>query len=119
MIQDVVHYLSIHPGVLSALLLFVFLALVGGWYVLYNYYKVILVTLLSAGGFASGGLVLYRGAQGNLRDLIAVGLFLLIVFPIIFVQALRTSKIAYGVKAAPADKGPSATDKGHAKRAGV
>lgn len=120
MIQDVIQYLTAHPGFLAALLLFLFLAVVGGWFVLYNYYKVILVTLLSAGGFVSGGLVLYRGAQGNMRDLIAVGLFLLVIFPIIFVQALRTSKIAYGTKAPlPGEKGPSATDKGHAKRAGV
>lgn len=119
MVQDVIQYLSTHPGILAALLLFLFLALVGGWYVLYNYYKVILVTLLCAGGFASGGLVLYRGAQGNARDLIGIGLFLLVVFPIIFYQALQTSKVAYGTKATAADKGPSPTDKGHAKRAGV
>ena len=100
------------------MLLFLFLAVVGGWFVLYNYYKVILVTLLSAGGFVSGGLVLYRGAQGNMRDLIAVGLFLLVVFPVIFVQALRTSQAAYGKKT-PGDREPAATDKGHAKRAGV
>lgn len=119
MIQDIFQYFGSHPGQLAALLLFLFLAFIGGWYVLYNYYKVILVTLLSAGGFASGGLVLYRGAQGNMRDLIVVGLFLLVVFPIIFYQALQTSKVAYGTKAPGADKGPSPTDKGHARRAGV
>ncbi|MEQ1713958.1 MAG: hypothetical protein ABL908_21535 [Hyphomicrobium sp.] len=119
MIHDVIQYLSTHPGILATLLLFLFLALVGGWYVLYNYYKLILVTLLCAGGFASGVLVLYRGAQGNARDLIVIGLFLLVVFPIVFYQALQTSKVAYGTKAPTADKGPSPTDKGHARRAGV
>lgn len=113
MIQEVVQYLSTHPGVLSALLLFFFLALVGGWYVLYYHYKLILVTLLCAGGFASGMLVAYRGLKGDMRDLMAVGLFLVVIFPVIFIQALKTSKIAYG------STGPSPTDKGHAKRAGV
>lgn len=118
MIQDVIQYLTAHPGVLATLLLFGFLALVGGWYVLSNYYKLILITLLCAGGFASGALVLYRGAQGGMRDLIAAGLFLLVIFPVIFVQALRISKVAYGTKSG-GEKGPTATDKGHAKRAGV
>lgn len=119
MIHDVIQYLSTHPGMLAALLLFLFLALIGGWFVLYNYYKLILVTLLCAGGFASGALVLYRGAQGSMRDLIGIGLFLIVVFPIIFYQALQTSKVAYGTKAGGADKGPAPADRGHAKRAGV
>lgn len=118
MYQDIIQYLGGHPLVLSALLLFLFLALVGGWYVLTHYYKLILITLLCSAGFASGGLVLYRGAQAGMRDLMGVGLFLLVIFPVIFVQALKMSKVAYGTKRA-GGKGPSATDRGHAKRAGV
>ncbi|MBA4171714.1 MAG: hypothetical protein C0511_03420 [Hyphomicrobium sp.] len=114
MIQDVLQYLSTHPGVLAAVCLFLFLALIGGWYVVHHHLKLILVTLLCAGGFASGCLVAYRGVQGDMRDLVAIGLFLIVVFPIVYLQALRTTKIASGMVG-----GPSAADRGHAKRAGV
>lgn len=114
MIQDVIQYLSTHPGVLAALCLFLFLALVGGWYVVHHHLKLILVTLLCAGGFASGCLVLYRGTQGNMRDLIAIGMFLIVVFPVVYLQALRLTKIATGFTG-----GPAAADRGHAKRAGI
>ncbi len=113
MVQDIIQYLSTHPGILAALLLFCFLALVGGWYVIHHHLKLILVTLLCAGGFASGVLVAYRGVKGDMRDLVAIGLFLIAIFPVIFTQALKTSKIAYG------SSRPSPTDKGHARRAGV
>jgi fucose permease len=71
-----------------------------------------MITLLCAAGFVSGILVLYRGYSADMRELVVIGAFLIIIFPVIYQQAIRVAKIAYG-------GGPSATAKGHAKRAGV
>jgi len=116
MVQDVIQYLSTHPGVLAALGVFLVLAIIGGWYVVHHHLKLILVTLLCAAGFAVGGLVLYRGATAEMRDLVWAGLFLVVIFPMVYFQALKTTKIASGMTGNPQ---PSATDKGQAKRAGM
>lgn len=115
MIQDVAQYLSSHPGVLAALSVFLILAIVGGWYVLHHHLKLILVTLLCAAGFACGCLVFYRGFHLGMRDLMGAGAFLIVIFPVVYLQALRTTRLISGQSAA----GPSPTDKGHAKRAGI
>lgn len=110
--HDLVQYLADHPVVLGGLGLFVLLAAVGTWYVLSHHLHVLLVTMLSAAGFVSGLVVLYRGYQLEMRDLIAVGLFLMVIFPIIYLQAVKVAKIAFG-------DGAPAMAKGHAKRAGA
>jgi hypothetical protein len=110
MLQELLTYLSHHPTVLSAIGVFVVLALVGAWYVLSHHLQTLLITLLCAAGFAAGWLVAYRGYQAGMRDLIAVGIFFIVTFPIIYQQAIRVAKVAYG-------GAPSATAKGHAERA--
>jgi hypothetical protein len=110
-VQDVVAYLSGHPVVLGAIGVFVVLAAIGAWYVLSHHLHVLLVTLLCAAGFASGVLVLYRGFQAEMRDLMAVGAFLIVIFPLIYQQAIRVAKVAYG-EAPPIAQG-------HARRAGA
>ncbi len=110
-IQAVIAYLAAHPMLLTAIGVFVLLAAVGAWYVLAHHLGVLLVTLLCAAGFASGVLVLYRGYQADMRDLMAVGGFLILLFPIIYQQAIKQARIVVG--SAP----PEA--KGHARRAGA
>lgn len=108
MFQQVVGYLAQHPILLSVLALFVLLAGVGGWYVIANYIQVLLVTILCAGGFASGVLVLMRGIKLGMNDLMAVGGFLVVIFPIIFQQALKVAGRA-GLKRGSGQPKPSAT----------
>ena len=110
MLQELTTYLGHHPVVLSTIGVFFLLAAVGAWYVLSHHLHALLITLLCAAGFAAGVLVAYRGFQANMRDLMAVGGFLTVIFPIIYQQAIRVAKIAYG-------GAPSATAKGHAERA--
>ena len=110
--QDLIVYLGDHPLVLGGIGVFLLLAVIGAWYVVSHHLHVLLVSTLCAAGFASGGLVLYRGYDLGMRDLMAVGAFLLIIFPVIYQQLVRVAKIAYG-------DGAQAMAKGHAKRAGA
>jgi hypothetical protein len=111
MLQDLIQYFVDHPILLGALGLFVLLAVIGGWYVVSHHLHVVLVTLLCAAGFASGILVFYRGYEANLGDLQVVGAFLIVIFPLIYQQAVHVAKIAY--------LGAPPTAKGHARRAGA
>ena len=110
MFQELTEYLGHHPVVLSSIGVFIVLAVVGAWYVLSHHLHALLITLLCAAGFAAGCLVAYRGYQAGTRDLMAVGAFLIVTFPVIYQQAIKVAKIAYG-------SAPSATAKGHADRA--
>jgi fucose permease len=65
------------------------LASVGLWYVLAHHLQAIIITVLSALGGGSGLLVLYRGYHADMHDLIWIGLFLIVIFPIIFWQAIK------------------------------
>jgi hypothetical protein len=109
MYQDISQYLVDHPIILVSVGMFVLLAVIGGWYVVSHHLHAVLITLLCAGGFVSGILVLYRGYQNEHQDLMVIGAFLIVVFPIVYQQAIRVAKIAYGP--------PSATAQGHARRA--
>ncbi len=112
MLQAVIAYLAGHPVLLGAIGVFVLLAVVGAWYVLYHHLGALLITLLCAAGFASGVLVLYRGFQAEMRDLMAVGAFLVVIFPVIYLQAIKVAKVAIGMS-------PPPEAKGHARRAGA
>lgn len=112
MLQELTQYLIDHPVILGALGVFVALALVGGWYVVSHHLHAVLVTLLCAAGFVSGILVLYRGYQSDLRDLQIIGSFLIVIFPLVYHQAIRIAKIAFGDT-------PPPIAKGHARRAGA
>ena len=94
MAQDILQYFGAHPGLLAALGLVAVLAVVGLWYVIAHHLTEIVITLLCIGGLASGVVVLYRGATVPLRDLVGIGLFLIVLFPLIFFQAIRRSKVA-------------------------
>ena len=109
LLQEIFQYLIAHPVVLGCIGVFVLLAVVGAWYVLSHHLGNLLTTMLCAAGFASGVLVLYRGYTEGMRDLMAVGAFLMVIFPIIYQQGLNLAKIAFR----------DATGKGHAKRAGM
>lgn len=113
--QDLLVYLGDHPVVLAGLGVFLLLAIIGAWYVVSHHLHVLLVTLLCLAGSASGALVLYRGYETGMRDLIVTGIFLLIIFPIIFRQAVKVAQIAFG----HVDRGAAAMSKGMAKRAGA
>lgn len=109
MAQEIVNYLAAHPRFFMGLGAFiVLLAAFGLWYVITHYLQIILITLLCAGGFGSAIVVLYRGIMLNHQDLVGIGVFLLLVFPVIFWQAI---KLSY---AEPPD--PKAADKTPAQR---
>ena len=112
MLQELTQYLVDHPIILTSLGIFALLAIIGGWYVVSHHLHAVLVTLLCAAGFVSGILVLYRGFQNDLQDLQVIGAFLIVIFPLVYHQAIHLAKIAFG-------GAPSATAKGHAKRAGA
>jgi fucose permease len=105
MAQDIIQYFTAHPKLLAALALIAVLAIIGLWYVIAHHLTEIVVSLLSFGGLASGVVVLYRGATLHHSDLVAIGLFLIVLFPIIFLQAIRRSKVAQK-SAPPATPGP-------------
>jgi hypothetical protein len=89
MLEESIRYFGAHPAVLTAMGLTAALAGVGLWYVLYHHLQAILITLLTAAGMGSGLLVLYRGFRAEMNDLMGIGLFLIVIFPIIFWQAIK------------------------------
>jgi hypothetical protein len=89
LLAELMAWLKDHPVVLGLIGLAVLLAVVGAWYVVTHHLHALLITLLCAAGFASGAIVLYRGIQSDMRDLVTVGLFLLLIFPVIYLQAIR------------------------------
>jgi len=89
MLSEITSYLGEHPAQLATLCLTIVLAVVGLWYVLYHHLQAIIVTVLSALGEGSGLTVLYRGYHADMRDLIWIGLFLCVIFPVIFWQAIK------------------------------
>lgn len=112
MYQDLLVYLGDHPAVLGGLGVFAVLAIVGAWYVVTHHLGVLLVSMLCLAGFAAGALVFYRGYGLAMRDLMVVGAFLMVIFPLIGQQLLKVARLAYG------DVGAASTmSKGHARRA--
>jgi CHASE2 domain-containing sensor protein len=89
MLDELIQYLAMHPGVMTAIGITAVLAIVGLWYVVSHHLQAIMITLLTAGGIGSGLLVLYRGFRADMKDLMGIGLFLVVVFPIIFWQAIK------------------------------
>lgn len=89
MLDQAILYLGAHPAVLTAMGLTAALAGVGLWYVVHHHLHAILITLLTAAGIGSGMLVLYRGFRTDMKDLMGIGLFLIVVFPVIFWQAIK------------------------------
>jgi hypothetical protein len=97
--DGILSWFADHPVLLTVMICTVLLAVIGLWYVVVNvvvhHIQVIIITLLCAAGFGSGCWVLYRGVfdpgPGG-TDLIAIGVFLIAIFPIIFQQALRLSE---------------------------
>lgn len=111
MYQEVSQYLAEHPFILASIAGFIALAIIGAWYVIAHHIHAVLVTLLCAAGFVSGIIVLYRGYQAEMRDLMIVGAFLIVIFPLVYHQAIKLAKIAFS--------GEPAIARGHAKRANV
>ncbi len=89
MLDELISYLGAHPAVLTAMGLTAALAGVGLWYVISHHLQAILITLLTAAGIGSGLLVLYRGFRIDMKDLMGIGLFLIVIFPVIFWQAIK------------------------------
>lgn len=110
LLTDLIAYLADHPAVLAAIGVFVLLAIIGAWYVVSHHLHMLLVSTLCAAGFASGAIVLWRGYELSMRDLMAIGAILMVIFPIIYQQLVKVAKLAYG-------SGPEAMSKGHARRA--
>ena len=81
MLDELIQYLGAHPGVMTAIAVTALLAVVGLWYVVSHHLQAIMITLLTA--------VLYRGFSAEMKDLMGIGLFLVVIFPIIFWQAIK------------------------------
>jgi hypothetical protein len=64
------------------------------------------VSVGSSGAEASGVLVLMRGFKLGMSDLMAVGGFLIVIFPIILQQLLKVARVA-GLKRSPGAKQPA------------
>ena len=77
MLDELIQYLSAHPGVMTAIVVTALLAVVGLWYVVSHHLQAIMITLLTAAGMGSGFLVLYRGFNAEMKDLMGIGLFLI------------------------------------------
>lgn len=92
MLQSVTQFVQGHPVLTGGLLLFAALGLIGLWYVVANYFDAIVTTLICIAGAMSGVVVFYRGIDGNYSDLVAIGGFLMVIFPVIFFQSIRTHK---------------------------
>ena len=107
--QSTLQYMIDHPVVLGLAVVFLLLAAVGAWYVVSHHLHSLLITLLCAAGFAAGALVLYRGFVLDMLDLIVAGGFLVLIFPLIYREAIRMAKVAYG--------DATVMSKGHARRA--
>ena len=107
--RNTLQYMVDHPVVLGLAAVFLVLAAVGAWYVVSHHLHSLLITLLCAAGFAAGALVLYRGIVLEMVDLMVAGGFLVLIFPLIYREALRIARVAYG--------DASALSKGHARRA--
>lgn len=105
MIQDVIRYLTTHPGLLTGLAVVALLAVIGLWYVVAHHLKEIVIAMACFAGLASGVVVFYRGMTVPMKDLIAIGLFLIVLFPVIFFQSIGRSKAAQQAKP-PATPGP-------------
>lgn len=85
-------FLQAHP-LLSALLGAVAaLAFVGLWYVIAHHLKAIIVTLICSAGAGSGTVVFWRGIGNDQVDLIVIGVFLMLVFPLLFMRAIRQER---------------------------
>ncbi len=106
MAQDIARYFTTHPGLLAALAVVALLAVIGLWYVVAHHLKEIVVAVLCFAGLASGVVVFYRGMTVPLTDLVFIGLFLIVLFPAIFFQAIGRSKAAQQAKP-PATPGPA------------
>lgn len=85
---DFVRYVSDHPRLSAFVVLICVLAAVGTWYVVRHHLRLILVTLLCAGGLVAGTLVIYRGWSDTV--LIGAGIYLLAVFPMIWLRAVQS-----------------------------
>lgn len=111
MVESIIEYLSLHPIAASMVVVAaMLLAFIGLWYIVHHHLQVIVITLLCTAGVLSGGFVLYRGATNDLKDLILIGLFLLVVFPVIFYREVMMMQSA--TPAVP----PKPEDKLHHKR---
>lgn len=90
MAQEIVQYLTDHPRLFfGAVAVAVVLAGIGLWYVIAHHLQVVLLTILCLGGIVSGAVVVYRGVTASMTELKFIGAFLVLAFPVIFLQALR------------------------------
>src|SRR4029079_19787119 len=71
MLDELIQYLSVHPGVMTAIGITAVLAVVGLWYVVSHHLQAIMITLLTAGGIGSGLLVLYRRIPARIQGSVA------------------------------------------------
>lgn len=104
MLQEIVQYMQAHPRLTVTLGLILVLAIVGLWYVLAHHLEAIVTTILTVAGMASGAIVFYRGLEGGMQDLAWIGLFLMVVFPVIFYQAVKSQKTIVATSGAGGSK---------------
>ncbi len=89
---NVVSFVQAHPILSSLLGLISMLAIVGLWYVLAHHLKQIVNTLICLAGVVSGVIVFWRGTLSDHVDLLTIGTFLILIFPVIFYQAIRRDR---------------------------
>ncbi len=85
-------YMQAHPVVSAVLGGVVALALIGLWYVVSHHLKVIVTAVICVAGTLAGLVVIWRGVGNDQMDLIGIGVFLIVIFPIIATQQLRGNR---------------------------
>jgi hypothetical protein len=85
-------YMQAHPLISALLGAMAALALIGLWYVVSHHARTVIMSLICIAGTASGMVVVWRGVGSDHMDLIGIGVFLLVIFPIFLLQTLRGGK---------------------------
>lgn len=86
---NVTQFIQAHPLLAVVLALVTIFALVGLWYVVSYHLREIVTAVVCIVGAASGAVVFWRGATHDLIDLVAIGGFMLLIFPVILYQAIQ------------------------------
>ena len=96
-------YMQAHPVVSAILGGCAALALIGLWYVVSHHLRAIVTAVICVAGAAAGLVVIWRGVGNDQMDLIGIGVFLIVIFPIFMMQTLKGNRkpVVIGIPGLP------------------
>lgn len=109
--QELQQFVRDNPAALVGVTVFFVLALIGGWYVIAHHLREVVIAMFCLAGFGSGLVVLYYGLTIPLLNLEIAGAFLVVIFPLIYMEALRISNRVRGSSGAAISKGQASSAK--------